>query len=163
MVLPTSHPYAILDSHLTHAMLTSIHTYNFLPETISYSLFYCPANSYTFFFKFHFKHYFFNLLFKISNKASGAHCPLDPLTWLLPQPPGITRQGTFSAPAPPSPGSRAGILLCKGSLVASPFHLLLAAFQHLSSFAACGEALTLLGPGRGYLCFPQGWPVTSDY
>lgn len=95
--------------------------------------------------------------------GQGAHCPLDPLTWLLPQPPGITRQGTFSAPAPPSPGSRAGILLCKGSLVASPFHLLLAAFQHLSSFAACGEALTLLGPGRGYLCFPQGWPVTSDY
>lgn len=43
--------------------------------------------------------------------GQGAHSRLDPLTWLLPQSPGITRQGTFSAPAPLSPGSWAGILL----------------------------------------------------
>lgn len=92
-----------------------------------------------------------------------AHSPLDRLTWLLPQPPGITREETLSAPAPLLPAVLGRDLAVKGSLVPRPFHLLLAAFQYLSSFAAYGEALTPLGPRRGYLCFPQGWPVTSVY
>lgn len=52
-----------------------------------------------------------------------AHSPLDRLTWLLPQPPGITREETFSAPAPLLPGVLGRDLAVKGSLVPSPFHL----------------------------------------